>query len=51
MLSGMCALTVFAIEVYAIWFVVFASDIRDRDTYGILGKQQWGQGRHCFRNP
>jgi hypothetical protein len=46
-LSGLCALTVFVIEVYGIWFVVFASDIRDRDTFGILGRSSGcspGQG-------
>jgi hypothetical protein len=37
-LSGICALTVFAIEAYAIWFVVFANDMKDRDKFGILGK-------------
>jgi hypothetical protein len=37
-LSGICALTVFAIEAYAIWFVVFANDMKNRDKFGILGK-------------
>jgi hypothetical protein len=38
LLSGICATTVFAIEAYAIWFVVFANDMRERDKYGILGE-------------
>lgn len=40
LLSGLCALAVFAVEAYAIWFVVFANDMSDRDKYGILGEQQ-----------
>lgn len=41
-LSGICAFMTVAVEAYAIWFVVFAKDITDRDRYGILGRCSGG---------
>jgi hypothetical protein len=32
-----CFFTVVAVEAYALWFLLFARDISDRDRYGILG--------------
>jgi hypothetical protein len=31
-----CFFTVVAVEAYALWFLLFARDISDRDRYGIL---------------
>jgi hypothetical protein len=33
-----CFFTVVAVEAYALWFLLFARDISDRDRYGILGE-------------
>eukprot|EP00775_Hariotina_reticulata_P001342 gene1342-1685_t len=35
----MCTLSIVAAEVYAIWYLLFAQDVSDRDTYGILGER------------
>lgn len=36
-LGTLCMLSVVAVEAYAIWFLIYANDIKDRDTFGILG--------------
>jgi hypothetical protein len=37
-LGGLCTFSVVAVEAYAIWFLVYANDMSDRDKYGILCK-------------
>jgi hypothetical protein len=37
-LGSLCTVIVVAVEAYAIWFLMYANDMSDRDKYGILGK-------------
>jgi hypothetical protein len=36
-LGALCTFSVVAVEAYAIWFLLYAKDISDRYTYGVLG--------------
>lgn len=40
--SILCWLAIFAIEAYAIWFVVYANENGVRDKFGVLGEYNWG---------
>ncbi|WIA21570.1 hypothetical protein OEZ85_000762, partial [Tetradesmus obliquus] len=55
-LGTLCMLSVVAVEAYAIWFLIYANDIKDRDTFGILEcKQCYGYidaaGDSCSSKP
>lgn len=41
-IGSTCFLTVVAVEAYALWFLLFATDMSDRDKYGITGEQSLG---------
>uniref|UniRef100_A0A383VZN3 Uncharacterized protein n=1 Tax=Tetradesmus obliquus TaxID=3088 RepID=A0A383VZN3_TETOB len=56
LLGTLCMLSVVAVEAYAIWFLIYANDIKDRDTFGILEcKQCYGYidaaGDSCSSKP
>ena len=39
-IGSLCFLTVIGVEMYALWFLLFGTDMSDRDMYGILGEHK-----------